>query len=341
MDEANENELIRILKKGTGMNGKNTRLTEPFRPRLSKALSGKAIKQHPTKTYLSTIKSIFIVERLNDVFGVCGWDFEHEVVEKTTNGDKPYIVVKGRIYIREFDLYTPFQYGGHDLGGKGTEPADGYKSAVTDAMSKCASLLEIGIQVFKGEPSSQESNKSKRLDNVQETKPLEKPTYEPITQEAEPDKEDMDAVEKEEVSDEMKELIERHTELFGKPPSKQAKAETIRKKIAKIEGETLPPPSPEPIDEDVEEEIIVEENEEEEDVFAFEEGDTEENVDSEKAEDIMEKHRDEVNSYLDGDELKENAGAIVFDAQMDGATEEQLKELKIMINERYKALKDA
>ena len=75
------------------------------------------------------------------------------------------------MYVREFDLYTPFQYGGHQLEGKGTEPADGYKSAVTDMQGKCASLIEIGIQVFKGEPSSQVANVSKKV--VAESKPQE------------------------------------------------------------------------------------------------------------------------------------------------------------------------
>src|SRR3990172_1921393 len=144
------------------------RLTNGFRERLSAPMPKDAIKPHPSKSYLSTIKAIYIIERLNDVFGICGWDFEHEVVGQFTNGEgdkvQPYILIKGRIYVREFDLYTPYQYGGHEINGKGTEPADGFKSAVTDAISKCASFLEIGIQVFKGNPSSSERNVTKRLD---------------------------------------------------------------------------------------------------------------------------------------------------------------------------------
>jgi len=162
----NENENV----KGSGKGGKYNSLPKEYRKKLSAPMPRQAIKQHPTKSYLSTIKAIYITERLNDVFGILGWEMEHEVESITKDNDKDYVVVKGRLYVREFDLYTPFQYGGHQLEGKGTEPADGYKSAVTDMQGKCASLIEIGIQVFKGEPNSQVANVSKV---VAESKPQE------------------------------------------------------------------------------------------------------------------------------------------------------------------------
>jgi len=114
-------------------------LRAPFPP--------EAISQHPTKTFLSTIKAIYITERLNDVFGIGGWLHEHEIIS-----DEPdYVTVRGRIIVGEpYNIRTPDQYGGHNKTGKNTEPADGYKSAVTDCQSKCASYFEIGIDVFKG-----------------------------------------------------------------------------------------------------------------------------------------------------------------------------------------------
>ncbi len=119
------------------------KLREPFPP--------EAITPHPTKTYLSTIKAAYVMERLNDVFGICGWEIEHEIVSDTDE----YVSVRGCIHLTELDLRTSEQYGGHGKTGKNTEPADGYKSAVTDLMSKCASYLEIGIDVFKGVKASQ------------------------------------------------------------------------------------------------------------------------------------------------------------------------------------------
>ena len=125
-------------------------ITEEIRDKLRAPLPAEAIQQHPTKTFLSTIKAIYIVERLNDVFGIGGWNQEHEIISDTED----YVSVRGRLTVLdeqgEIDLATPVQYGGHKKTGKGTEPADGYKSAVTDCMSKCASYLEIGIDVFKG-----------------------------------------------------------------------------------------------------------------------------------------------------------------------------------------------
>lgn len=40
---------------------------------LKSPLPAEAIKQHPTKTYLSSIKAIYVTERMNDVFGVGQW----------------------------------------------------------------------------------------------------------------------------------------------------------------------------------------------------------------------------------------------------------------------------
>ena len=121
-----------------------------MRDKLRAPMPNEAIKQHPTKTFLSTIKAIYITERLNDVFGIGGWDMEHEIISDLPD----YVTVKGRILYDnvegKFMHQTPFQYGGHKKTGTNTEPADGYKSAVTDCQSKCASYLEIGIDVFKG-----------------------------------------------------------------------------------------------------------------------------------------------------------------------------------------------
>ena len=122
-----------------------------IRKKLREPFPAEAISRHPTKTFLSTIKAIYIVERLNDIFGIGGWDLEHEII----NDSPEYVSVRGRIVVFETEkfptgFHTPDQYGGHGKTGKNTEPADGYKSAVTDCQSKCASYLEIGIDVFKG-----------------------------------------------------------------------------------------------------------------------------------------------------------------------------------------------
>jgi hypothetical protein len=113
-------------------------------------LPPEGIKQHDTKTFLSTIKSIYIVERLNQVFGMGRWTLDHEVVKEYEA--PPYILMKGKLRFLDYEVEIPWIYGGHVTEQKNTEPADGYKSAVTDIISKSASYLEIGIDVFKGAP---------------------------------------------------------------------------------------------------------------------------------------------------------------------------------------------
>jgi hypothetical protein len=364
---------------GSGFNGTNTRLGRIFREKLSKALPAKAIAKHPTKTYLSTIKAIYIIERLNDVFGIGGWDFEHEVVGIYDNNQggktKPYVVVRGRIYVREFDLYTPIQYGGHDIDDKGTEPADGFKSAVTDAITKCASFLEIGIQVFKGNPTSQEANKSKRKDEHGESNPdaLSRKEADPRTPAPEPTTSGMPAhmevppVKKEEpviTEETKKEFLEKeeedtesmmdalrrqHKELYGKYPNKNWSESVIQDRIEAYQeveeepvGETVPDPTPpptasfEPIMEPEAEEVEAEEVTESamKPNTAF---DADADVDAAKGTPKEEAIKS-ISSYLDAASLKEAAGTIIFDAEMDGASGEVIQEIKAEVNKAYLAL---
>lgn len=123
-----------------------SKLTEDQLKKLREPFPAEAITQHPTKTFLTTIKAIYVTERLNKVFGIGGWDLEYEIISDTDD----YVTVQGRIVVEELGIKTPMQFGGHGKTGKNTEPADGYKSAMTDCQSKCASYLEIGLDVFKG-----------------------------------------------------------------------------------------------------------------------------------------------------------------------------------------------
>lgn len=120
-----------------------------IREQLRKPLPEEAITQHPTKKYLSSIKPIYVTERLNDVFGIGKWTtkVEHIVTEKKENGSKmgSMVVVKMILEVPEFNIYYE-QYGGNENSDLG----DAYKGAATDALTKICSYLEIGIDVFKG-----------------------------------------------------------------------------------------------------------------------------------------------------------------------------------------------
>ena len=127
----------------------NKTITKEMREDLRKPLPAEAVTKHPTKTYLSSIKAIYVVERLNDVFGLGSW---RSKVEKQSVSDKGMVVVKLIFEIPEYGIYHE-SYGGNDNGGensKNFDLGDAYKGAATDALTKICSFLEIGLDVFKG-----------------------------------------------------------------------------------------------------------------------------------------------------------------------------------------------
>ena len=127
---------------------------------LKKPLPSEAITQHPTKTFLSSIKAIYVTERMNDVFGLGSWTTK---VEHVTTTDKSMVVVKVVFEVPLYGIYYEC-FGGNDNGGensKNFDLGDAFKGATTDAITKIGSYLGIGIDVFKGkvnaEPSTQQS----------------------------------------------------------------------------------------------------------------------------------------------------------------------------------------
>ena len=130
-----------------------TNITEEMRVQLRSEFPSKAYSKHPTKTFLTTLKAMYVTERLNDVFGVGRWSINHEVIERTDD----YVLIQGEFISLDYEVITPKQYGGHKTTGTNTEIADGFKSAITDCISKIASYLEIGIEMFKGNISSNTS----------------------------------------------------------------------------------------------------------------------------------------------------------------------------------------
>lgn len=136
-------------------------LTDDIRKELRGEFPAEAYSQHPTKTYLTTLKAMYVTERLNNVFGIGKWTLEHEVIKEQDN----QVLIKGKLVFLEYDINLTEQYGSHAITGKGVDIADGYKSAITDCISKSASYLEIGIDMFKGKiapPKTQ--NKGKTVD---------------------------------------------------------------------------------------------------------------------------------------------------------------------------------
>lgn len=107
---------------------------------------------------LTSIKSIYITERLNEAFGHGRWYVHDEVVEvhrpqSTVDRDgneklvAPMVVVKAHLELINYPWFRAASYGGNnnpDLG-------DAYKGAVSDAISKIVAMyLGVAVDVYKG-----------------------------------------------------------------------------------------------------------------------------------------------------------------------------------------------
>jgi len=131
---------------------------EQLQARLSEPLPPEAIKPHPSKSYLSTINSIYVTERLNQVFGVGRWGTTSEVIEQGEN----MIVLRVHLWANSpvdgQDMIKLEAYGGNDNPDRG----DAYKGAMTDALTKIGSFLGIGADVWKDKGPKSSQNRSQR-----------------------------------------------------------------------------------------------------------------------------------------------------------------------------------
>ncbi|KKM64737.1 hypothetical protein LCGC14_1498400 [marine sediment metagenome] len=141
------------------------KIPEEIRKKLREPLPSEAVSPHPTKTYLSTIKAIYVTERINDVFGLGSWTLKSEMIERI----EKFVVVKAVLEIPDYGFYGE-AYGGND----NIDIGDAYKGATTDALTKIAGQqLEIGIDVFKGLSTGKKTNPK------QQPKPAPKPVESP------------------------------------------------------------------------------------------------------------------------------------------------------------------
>src|ERR1700683_1353394 len=115
-------------------------LPDDLKVKLKEPLPREAVSPNPQKPGLSVIKVIYVVERLNEVFGLNGWHVDNEVVETGR-----MVVVRATLSVPRYAIAIE-QFGGNDNPDRG----DAYKGACTDALSKCASYLGIGMDVYKG-----------------------------------------------------------------------------------------------------------------------------------------------------------------------------------------------
>ena len=96
----------------------------------------------------------YVVEQLNKVFGF-NWDFEIASREYIQEADE--VIVEGRLTARaNGHTITKQQFGGAGVKRfkRDNSPislADDFKAAASDSLKKCASLLGVGLDVYRGQ----------------------------------------------------------------------------------------------------------------------------------------------------------------------------------------------
>lgn len=143
-------------------------------------LPPEALKQHPTRTYLTTINAIYVTERFNDVFGLAGWSTKVDVIKD----DGEWVVVLVHFTAEYFDedgierTIRRNAFGGNDNDDIG----DRYKGAVTDALTKIGSMLGVGVAVWmnqKPQPVSARPTETKSPQQVAQRSNTAVPQGEP------------------------------------------------------------------------------------------------------------------------------------------------------------------
>lgn len=135
------------------------KLSQSLKDLIDAPLPAEAISDHPTKPYLSSIKAIYVTERMNQVFWVGGWTLRVKPQERL---DGWMVVVHVTFEVPEYWIYYEC-FGGNDNWGwnsKNFDLGDAYKWATTDAITKIGSWLWIGADVFKWKKWKQSVEKS-------------------------------------------------------------------------------------------------------------------------------------------------------------------------------------
>jgi len=123
-----------------------TMIAIPTPPEFIKQREGKGGK---TFTY---IEGGYVISRLNQIFSPAGWDFE--IVDKGLVAEGKEAWVQGKLTLKDFkgNMIVKTQFGSAERiterGGVKMNVGDAYKTASTDALKKCASLIGISLDVY-------------------------------------------------------------------------------------------------------------------------------------------------------------------------------------------------
>lgn len=163
------------------------KLTAPFPDKAYSADITRADK------VLTSLKAQYVVERLNEVFGLGNWKLDGEWKEVDDGvmffGELTAQYKDGENLVTIATGHVP-GFGGVDHANSG----DAYKSARTDCLSKSASLLGVGNEMYKGNIEPRLSDAQKQaLDRRGEEQPEAQETAEEAEEQQAPAKEEKPA----------------------------------------------------------------------------------------------------------------------------------------------------
>lgn len=164
---------------------KDTLNTVPVAVKIIKDLAEKTpkifIKKRKGKAgmILSYVEGGYMIKRLNEVFTPLGWSFR--IIEKIIEPNE--VAVLGELTVKfpnGFEI-TKNQFGTQERLAK-MPLGDALKSAGTDSLKKCASLLGIALDVYSSilEDSSADLRGSKKNNNTTNTKKTKEEVEESI-----------------------------------------------------------------------------------------------------------------------------------------------------------------
>ncbi len=129
-----------------------TELTKKQLEKLAEDFPAEALSKDTSRGFeLTSIKAMYVIERLNEAFGVTGWRYKFTKPRLVAASDKKEYVTRVALQLvsDEKVFHHVSQYGGKHIVKD--NHADALKSSITDGLTKCASILGIGHTIFKGQ----------------------------------------------------------------------------------------------------------------------------------------------------------------------------------------------
>lgn len=100
---------------------------------------------------LTAVDPIYRAKKMTEVFGPAGMGWGWEVVREWDMECGGYRYVYAKVQVWYLDSDSTLRYVGPQIGGSPcTDPAEAFKSAVTDGIGKCLSMLGLAADVYSG-----------------------------------------------------------------------------------------------------------------------------------------------------------------------------------------------